>query len=444
MPHHQAADRYAPPTPSSLPPTPAVADEPVVDEPQHDLIRRLLAEPRSLAALLELIPIATWVYGADGRPVTMNSHAVRVIGGSVDDAHAVVIRDDPGPDVDLFHPDGAAYAFAEYPVVRALRGETVRDEEIIIVTSWRAGIYLVNTAPLLGEDGHVVGSVSTAQDIGVQKRLEAELERGRRAALESSRAKSRMLRALSHDVRMPLNAVALSSEILLAHVRDPDASDVVEAAHRIRKAIENVTDLLNDALGLSRIEAGAEPLHPTRFALDEALAECLASVEPAAREKGLACRFIPGPAAGLAVTTDRVKLKQVVANLLANAVRYTPRGSVTLRVETAPGAIRVAVADTGVGIAAEDRERIFLEYTRLPSARQAAEEGSGLGLAIARGLATLLDGRIELESAPGRGSTFTLVLPDSIAESPTPPDDQGHPNHHGRHGPDQHRQPNRP
>ncbi|GIW89159.1 MAG: hypothetical protein KatS3mg108_3483 [Isosphaeraceae bacterium] len=380
-------------------------------------LHRLLEDPHALAALLEEIPIAVWIYGADGRPITMNRHAVRVIGGGVEDAHQVVIRNDPGPNVELFRPDGTPYRFDEYPVVRALRGETVRDEQVIVVTRWRAGIYLVNTSPLWDEGGRILGSVSTAQDIRVQKQLEAELARGRQAALEASRSKSRMLYALSHDLRLPLNSIALSVELLLSQVRDGQDREVCDAAERIRRSLGAITELLDDGLRLARIEAGVEPLHPTQFRLGELVTECLASVEPEAGLKGLELRFEdPAQAAALEVTTDRSKLRQIILNLLGNAVRYTEQGWVSVRAWAAPDGIRIAVADTGPGIAPEDRERVFHEYTRLESGRRAAIRGSGLGLAIAQRLAGLLSGRIELESTVGAGSRFTLVLPRSNGE----------------------------
>jgi signal transduction histidine kinase len=399
-----------------------------------DLTRRLLAEPATLGALLENIPIAVWVYDPEGRPLSMNGEAVRVIGGTADQAHTVLIRSDSEPGVALYHPDGTPYRFEDYPIVRALRGEAVQDEEMIIRTAWRLGIYLINTRPLRDEDGRVLGTVSTAQDVGELKRLEAELERERRVALEASRAKSHVLRALSHDLRLPLNGLSLSAELLLAHARDPADADVRHAHEAIRRSLRHITDLLDDSMSLSRIEAGSMPVDVSRFPLDDTLAECVATVEGLARRKGLELRTELGAVAGVSARTDRVKFKRIVANLLSNAVRYTARGGVTVHAWVEAGEPRVAVEDTGIGIAREDRERIFREFTRLVSGKRASAEGSGLGLSIARGLAGLLGGRIELASEPGSGSTFTFVLPRSVLSEESGGEQPGQQGEQGQDG----------
>jgi CheY-like chemotaxis protein/anti-sigma regulatory factor (Ser/Thr protein kinase) len=144
------------------------------------------------------------------------------------------------------------------------------------------------------------------------------------------------------------------------------------------------------------------------------LAECFSSIEGQARRKGVECRLEPDGLDGLTLETDRAKLKQVMANLLSNALRFTERGSIRLIGERDADQIRISVRDTGVGIALADQARIFDEFSRLDQADRQNTEGTGLGLAICRRLASLLKGEITLRSEPGSGSTFTLVLPGSV------------------------------
>jgi CheY-like chemotaxis protein/anti-sigma regulatory factor (Ser/Thr protein kinase) len=199
--------------------------------------------------------------------------------------------------------------------------------------------------------------------------------------------------------------------------------DVLECLRTIRHSVRNVLDLLNDLLDLTRIDAGALPPEITRFDLVPALEECLASVETQARRKGLACVLDVAGLAGLQIDTDRAKLKQIVGNLLSNALRYTERGSIRLRGELAGDRLQISVQDTGIGIAPEDQGRIFDEFARLAAPRTPGDEGpgTGLGLAICRRLAGLLRGEITLRSVPGDGSTFTLALPaDSVSPAVEP------------------------
>ncbi len=263
--------------------------------------------------------------------------------------------------------------------------------------------------------------IGTALDITRRKELETELARQRAAAEDASRHKSRLLSALSHDARTPLNAVVLSSELLELHVRDDADPEVAECLRTIRHSVRNVLDLLNDLLDLTRIDAGVATLEPSRFELAPALVECFASVEAQARQKGLAVGLDLGPVAGLVVETDRAKLKQILSNFLSNALRYTERGHLRLITERRDGHTRLAVEDTGPGIAPHDQERIFDEFARIESRARSTGEGTGLGLAICRRLAGLLGAEIEVQSTPGRGSTFALILPPAALVAPGTP-----------------------
>jgi PAS domain S-box-containing protein len=276
--------------------------------------------------------------------------------------------------------------------------------------------------PYRDGDGRFLGHLGSALDITPRIELEQELARNKALAEEASDHKTRLLRTLSHDARTPLNAVVLSAELLEMHAQDTSDPEVAECLRTIRHSVRNVLDLLNDLLDLTRIDAGALPPEVTRFELTPAVLECVASVEPQARRKGLSLVVEVEALSGLQIDTDRAKLKQILGNLLSNALRYTERGTIRVRGGLDGERLRIAVQDTGIGIAPEHQGRIFDEFAKFGAANPADGAGTGLGLAICRRLAGLLRGEITLESAPGAGSTFALCLPaDAVsAASPQP------------------------
>ncbi|WP_435022064.1 ATP-binding protein [Tundrisphaera sp. TA3] len=262
-------------------------------------------------------------------------------------------------------------------------------------------------APYLDSRGVFLGYLGSCLDITSRIELEERL-------LEQSRHKSRLMSALSHDARTPLNAVVLSADLLQSQIHDQEEPEVQESLRTIRNAVRNVLDLLSDLLDLTRLDAGATTADRTRFAIRPTLSECLSNIEGQARAKGLDVRCEFDRLGTASIETDRFKFKQIFSNLLSNALRYTERGHIRLTTERADGLIRFSVEDTGVGIAEQDQKKIFDEFAVLEHPNRVRGEGTGLGLAICRRLANLLGGEILLESQLGRGSTFTLAFPDSI------------------------------
>ncbi len=270
-------------------------------------------------------------------------------------------------------------------------------------------------APYFDEEGGSLGFLGSCVDITERVEFEESLER-------RSEHKSRLMATLSHDARTPLNAVFLAAQLLESQVKGQDEPEIRENLRVIRDSVRNVQDLLSDLLDLSRIDAGATPAEVSRFALESTLAECLSSIEPQARAKGLEVEFEPDGLSGVHLATDRNKLKQILANLLSNALRYTERGHIRLFGHRDGERLQIRVEDTGLGIAPGDRERIFDEFATLGRGRRDSD-GTGLGLAICRRLAGLIRGEILLESELGRGSTFTLALPAAlVVDPPSDPD----------------------
>ncbi len=245
-------------------------------------------------------------------------------------------------------------------------------------------------------------------DLIEELRVETQLAESARAAAETAnRAKSQFLAAASHDLRQPLHAIGLFAAALAARARDPDVAPLIANIHASIEALEG---LFAQLLDLSRLETGA--LHPQRedVALDPLLARICADFAPQAAAHGLMLRAVP---TSVDVVTDPLLLERILRNLIANALRYTRHGGVVVGVRRVGGAIRIDVIDSGIGIAATDHQRIFDEFVQLgPSPhRHAAGRGLGLGLAIVRRLAALLEHRLDVVSAPGAGSRFSVLLP---------------------------------
>jgi len=217
---------------------------------------------------------------------------------------------------------------------------------------------------------------------------------------------------MSHEFRTPLNAILGYTSMLLAGVSGELRPAQKQKLQRVDSNGKRLLSIVNDILDLSRIEAGNLPVTLEEFELRPLIDELLADVEPHSRKAQLqmVAELPPGP---LPLLADRLKVKQILLNLLTNAIKFTPQGSVTISLEAAedPREVRISVADTGIGVAVEDQEKIFEDFRQVDNSVTREYGGAGLGLSICRRLANLLDGRIELSSEVGRGSTFSLVIP---------------------------------
>ena len=236
-------------------------------------------------------------------------------------------------------------------------------------------------------------------------KLRFENELARRSAEDANRAKSRFLAAASHDVRQPLHALSLYSAAL--KVRAPDVA-VSDIAGHINKALASLSTLVDSLLDISKLDAGAVRPGPRRVGLKLLIERIESDYRPVAREKGLDFRVA---AADILVNTDPVLLERLLRNLVDNAFKYTAAGSVDLAAEPCGPRARILVRDTGAGIPAAEREHIFEEFYQVGNPERDRSQGLGLGLAIVRRLAQLLGLEVELESEPGRGSTFSVTMP---------------------------------
>src|SRR2546428_28769 len=232
---------------------------------------------------------------------------------------------------------------------------------------------------------------------------------------QASAAKSQFLANMSHEFRTPLNAILGYTSMLLKGVTGELTPHQRRNLERVDSNAHHLLAIINDILDISRIEAGKMPLNLTQFDLKDLVAEVLAEVEPIISRSQLAVTsHLAGDVPLL--KTDRQKIKQIVINFLTNAIKFTPQGSVEVRAGYILDMdhIAISVADTGIGISPEDRERIFEDFRQADNSPTREYTGAGLGLAICRRLAGMLDGAITLESEVGRGSTFTLSVPREV------------------------------
>jgi signal transduction histidine kinase len=233
---------------------------------------------------------------------------------------------------------------------------------------------------------------------------------------EANRAKSRFLANVSHELRTPLNAIVGYNSLALSGLYGEVTPDLRSAHNRIRTAADHLLHVVNDVLDLSKIEVGRMEVDVRDVALEPLLAAVVSIVEPVAEAKGVRLDLVVARDLPVLVTDAR-HVRQILMNLLTNAIKFTERGSVTIVATHGPAArphmVSIAIEDTGIGIAASDLHRIFDEFEQVrPGGRgDSIARGTGLGLAVSRKLARLLGGEVEVNSQIGTGSRFTLWLP---------------------------------
>lgn len=243
-----------------------------------------------------------------------------------------------------------------------------------------------------------------------------ELEQSNTKLQELDRLKSLFIASMSHELRTPLNSIIGFTGILLQGLPGPLNDEQKKQLGMVKGSSQHLLELITDIIDLSKIEAGKIEVSPSEFDLMKIIREIGASLGPAAERKHIVMT-LDGPDT-LLVKSDQRRIRQVLVNLMSNAVKYTEQGEVQVVASANAGAVQVAVRDTGPGIRAEDMGRLFQFFSRITSADMPSHEGTGLGLYLSKKLMALLKGDITAVSDFGKGSIFTMTLPLSIKEEP--------------------------
>jgi signal transduction histidine kinase/DNA-binding response OmpR family regulator len=406
--------------------------------------RQELAESQSrLTAILDGSPVPQFVIGRDHRILLWNKAMEKYSGFKA--ADAVGTDRQWCPFYEAKRPTLADLLVEkradDQEILRCYGGKTARSKLLdgayegvsYFPAMGQGGSWLYFTASVITDaDGEVMGAVETLVDVTEQKRIEEELEQhrdnledlvatrtrelalARDAAESANRAKSQFLANMSHELRTPLNAILGFSSLMR---REPDVTaNLKEKLDIINRSGEHLLALINDVLEMAKIEAGRLQLECAPFDLGCLVRDVTDMMRLRAQRKGLTLLLDQSSSFPRFIRGDEARLRQILVNLVGNAVKFTEFGGVTLRLGTRQNDhlnLVMEIEDTGIGIGREDQERLFQPFTQLGGPR--AGEGSGLGLTITRQVVELMGGFIGIKSTPGQGSIFRVELPVELA-----------------------------
>ena len=280
-------------------------------------------------------------------------------------------------------------------------------------------IYYVSATPVQGIDREVVGGALILQDVTKEKEVEKKLVKAKRLAEEADKAKSVFLASMSHEIRTPLNAIVGFTGLLNKTELSPRQK---KFSYLIQQSSEHLLALVNDVLFLFKLEMGRVYMEQVPFNVHDLVKNVYESLLFRAGENRLEMNYLIGENVPEVLVGDPFRIKQILMNLTVNAIKFTDEGEVKLRVFTEKTTsksvfLRFEVQDTGIGIAKEDMDKIFDEFAQSQFGNEKKRKGAGLGLTIVRKLVDLLNGRMHVESVPGKGSLFSVVLPFEKTES---------------------------
>jgi PAS domain S-box-containing protein len=319
--------------------------------------------------------------------------------------------------LEVLHPDDVSRTVERW--TRSLKtGEPYEVEFRLWIPERKAyRWYLGRAKAQRGENGQIIRWFGTNTDIEESKRAREELQRLTNEAMEANRAKSDFLAAMSHDLRTPLNAIGGYAQLIEMGVRGPVTEAQKADLARIQRSKNHLDRLVSDVLSFAKLGAGRIELRMEPISVRNLVGSVVDMIRPQLGEKQLSLICAP-VAPDMKVVADMDKLQQILVNLLANALKFTPAGGhIAIDTGGEDARVSISVADTGIGIPEDQLERIFEPFAQARSALVAADAGVGLGLAISRQLARAMDGDLTVRSTLGSGSTFTLTLPRSQARN---------------------------
>ena len=365
-------------------------------------------------SILATVPEGITVQNDEGRLVFANDAAARVLAlDNADEMMAMPVREIMGR-FDLIDEQGEAMPFEMLPGRRALRGEPEPTQLVCFQlkeTGQRRWTRVMSRRLPALHDGRVL-AVSVLQDLTEEIQYEQELVQARVEAEQASVAKTQFLAVVSHELRTPLNAISGFTELLGLGVAGPITEAQQEYLTRIEASARHLTGLIEQILTFSRIESGREDLALEVVDVRDIAREVSDLLEPLVKQKSLVLERAM-PEAPLYAHVDVPRTRQILVNLLGNAIKFTDAGTIRLTGERADDQTLVHIEDTGPGIPENDLERIFEPFTQVDASATRRIGGTGLGLAVSRHLAEMMGGSIRVTSEPGKGSRFTFALPSA-------------------------------
>jgi PAS domain S-box-containing protein len=356
--------------------------------------------------LLEGAPDAMVICRHDGTIVLVNAQAERLFGYPREELL--------GKSVDVLvperlRPQHAAHrtGYVDYPQPRPMGAG------LDLFARHRSGSEFpveISLSPLETEEGTLV--TSAIRDITERKQFETMLREKNEELERVGLAKDSFLASMSHELRTPLNAVIGFTGTLLMKLPGPLNAEQEQQLKTIQASARHLLSLINDMLDLAKIESGKVELRFERVESRSVAQEVADSLQSLANEKGLVLT-LDSPSTDVVVRADRRALSQVLLNLVNNAIKYTQKGFVRVELRRVDDMVEFSVTDSGIGIRAEDLEKLFEQFSQVDRSTTRRFEGAGLGLYLSKRLAALLGGRISVESEYGKGSRFSLVLPSA-------------------------------
>jgi len=363
-----------------------------------------MSENEVFRSLIDNVPVSIYAKRSDLRQFYVNKGWCDLTGFSREEAIGKT-------DVEIFGADGEAFVAGDLAVLRT--GETQEIEETVTMPDGSVRHQFARKGAMIASDGslYLIGSTT---DITELKQREAELSEARRRAVLADRAKSEFLANMSHEIRTPMNGVLGMAELLAKSELDPKQKTFTDI---IVKSGNALLTIINDILDFSKIDAGQLVLDPAPFNLAEAIEDVATLVSTRAKEKDLELIVRVQPGLEGQFVGDVGRIRQIVTNLLGNAVKFTDEGHVLVDVtgERVPAGTRltISVTDTGIGIPEDKLKLVFEKFSQVDTSSTRRHEGTGLGLAITSRLVELMQGEIGVDSAEGKGSTFwfSVTLP---------------------------------
>ena len=403
-----------------------IACQDITDRKQAEEEKTVSEE--KLQSLIDNLPAGVVVHAPDTTILLGNEMALNILGIDYDQLTGKTALD---PQWHFFNEEETQMPLEDYPVMKVIHSKQPLQNYIVGVNrpKFNDRIWaLVNAFPLFDENSELQRVIVTFIEITARKEAEkelkqyrehledlvkqrtSELESEKEKALSADKLKSAFLATMSHELRTPLNSIIGFTGILLKELAGPLNPEQSKQLQMAKGSAHHLLDLINDVLDISKIEAGELVVSIRPFDFHGSIQKVIATLQPFADKKGLELVSDVSDDVG-EISSDQRRVEQILMNLLTNAIKFTEKGSVKIACKTVDKSIVISLIDTGIGIDQKDQEIIFIPFSQVDTGLTRNYEGTGLGLSIVKKLVDKLGGAIDVESEPGVGSTFTVVLP---------------------------------